>query len=120
MSCPCESYEFLIVDLCDDPLTLWELVADETGTWTAEIEFNGMVKCALTVPVEMGMPVQIPNRLNENYLHEARFFREDGTLIGCFWIGGKQYIKKFPCHRIIDEAGNPILSETSLQIITDA
>lgn len=116
MSCPCESYQLLLFDPCIDPITFWDLLADETDTWTAFIEFNGMWKCELKLPVVDGQPVQMPNVLNEDYVHEMRLYRSDGTLVGCFWLSTDP--KTFPCHRIVDEQGNPISDELDFQLIT--
>lgn len=111
--CPCESYQLIIASLCDDPLILTDLVADETGIWRAEIEFNNGLINGFEVGVVFGQPVVIPNVLNEDYLHEARFYRETGELIGCFWIGGPQFNPAAPCQHINDELGNRIIHNLS-------
>lgn len=121
MACPCTSYIRLAVDLCDDPLVLTQVVADETGTWTAQIEFNGQAKCELTFDVVAGQPVPLPNVLNEVYTHEMRIFRSDGSLVGCYWIGGPSLSQFRVCGggRIIAETGELIISEAGAQLIPE-
>lgn len=120
MACPCTSYIRVATDACNEFLVLTGVEADETGVWAVEIEFNGRLKCSLSVGVTLGLPVQIPNVLNEAYTHEMRLYRSNGSLVGCYWIGGPTVSQTVSCGGfLISEIGEPILSEAGLQITTE-
>lgn len=118
MACPCTSYTRILTDPCQDPLILAEVIADATETWTAQIEFNGLLKCTVSMEVTDGQPVELPNVLNEDYTHEMRIFRADNSLVGCYWIGGANVSQVTPCGFFITEDGNPLVSELGYHFIT--
>lgn len=80
MACNCETYSCLDVDFdpCSDGVEL-PLVADETGTWTVLIEFNG-TWVRLSIEVEDGENIVIPNVLNEFYVHTIRLLNTEKEL----------------------------------------
>lgn len=89
MSCDCTTHICLepYYNVCSEGVEL-DVVADETGTWTARIEFNGLWQ-QFTFGVEMGEKVVIPaSYLNGFYKHDARIYNVAGELVDCYWING--------------------------------
>lgn len=87
MSCNCETYTCVeaMVDPCNVGTSL-PIAADETGTWTAQLLFNGVWR-QFGVSVIDGETIAILTKLfNENYTHELRLLRVNGTLFGCFHV----------------------------------
>lgn len=120
MPCPCSSYVRIANDPCANPLVLQEVVADATETWRAEIEFNGLKKCEVTMEVVDGQPVQLPNVLNEVYTHEMRIFRADGSQVGCYWIGGPVIRQVVECGGfLLVESGDFLVSELGQYFISE-
>lgn len=82
MACNCENIECLIVKFnpCSEGAEL-PLIATENGTWTAEIEFNGMWS-EFGFGVLNGQRIVIPSiYLNEYYTHQIRILDSSGLLI---------------------------------------
>jgi hypothetical protein len=80
MPCRCPEYVCLTVsyDACSSGVEL-PVVADETGLWSVEIEFNG-TWIRLSVAVSIGEPIVIPNVLNEHYVHTIRILNSEKQL----------------------------------------
>jgi hypothetical protein len=80
MACNCIEYQCLDLDHdpCSNNVTL-PLNADETGSWTLLIEFNG-TWIRLNIDVTDGEPIVIPNVLNEHYVHTIRLLDTDKEL----------------------------------------
>ncbi len=87
--CDCSTYQCIDLYLlaCAETVTLPSIVADETGTWKAVLDFAG-VQFRTDIPVISGVPVTIPNNFNENYRHTLKLYRADGTLVNdtCYKI----------------------------------
>lgn len=85
MSCECETY--IVKCIPTNPCTagtLLDILADETGTWTGRLEFNGAWKF-FGLEVEDGIEISIlTTLLNENYVHELKLYKEDGSLFNCY------------------------------------
>lgn len=82
MACDCETYVCLstVPDFSDCPDTI-ELVleATETATWIWEWEFNGKWFGGY-IDVTNGENIELPFVFNENYIHQIKFTKADGTL----------------------------------------
>lgn len=85
MSCLCEPNTLVCVPV--NPCNAGTIIgvrADEAGTWTANIEFNGAARY-FGLEVEEDEYIVLPTMvLNENYIHQIKFNREDGTEFGCY------------------------------------
>lgn len=111
------------LSLCEEFIPL-SIVANETGTWKALIEFNGM---SLTYDIEVvdGEQISIPNKLNENYAHILRLYDSSGSLVNntCYTI--RTQIVVCNCSDPIENhiqneiTSKPILTETEYQIISE-
>lgn len=85
MSCECEQYSVkcVRVNSCNVG-TLIGITADETGTWTGVLEFNGAYK-EFGINVEDGEEISIlTSILNENYVHEFKLLDAANELVGCY------------------------------------
>lgn len=60
------------------------IIPDETGTWTAQIEFNGTWISFEIDVVEDEQIIIGTHLLNENYVHELRLYNTDNELLGCY------------------------------------
>lgn len=87
MTCSCDSYECLevIYNPCSEGAQL-NIVANETGNWSADVYFNGMptqIEFAVTTGDKIIIPVTV---LNEYYTHEFRLYNTAGNLIDCYQL----------------------------------
>lgn len=86
--CECNTYECITVYLlsCAQTVTL-PIVANETGTWKAILEFAN-VSYRADIPVVNGNKITIPNRFNEYAIHTLKLYRSDDTLFNdtCYTI----------------------------------
>lgn len=85
MSCLCEPNTLVCVRMspCNSGTTI-DLQADVSGTWTVNIEFNGAYRyfgLEVTEDEDIILPTIV---LNENYIHQTKFYREDGSEFGCY------------------------------------
>lgn len=83
MSCNCTNIACLqvVFDPCSEGAQINEIIADETGNWTGEIEFAGAYT-GFSFGVIDGEKIVIPAELlNENYVHDLKLFKVDGTLL---------------------------------------
>lgn len=85
MACICEEYISLCVflDPCNEGVEL-DITADETGTWTGQIEFNGTWISFEIDVVEDEKIIIGTHLLNENYIHEFRLYDVEGNLFACY------------------------------------
>lgn len=60
------------------------ILPNETGTWTAQIEFNGTWISFEIDVVEDEQIIIGTHLLNENYVHELRLYNTDNELFGCY------------------------------------
>lgn len=87
MACECTSFECLeaIFNPCSEGAEL-AIEATETGTWSADIYFNG-VPTQFSFGVTEGDNIVIPTEfLNEYYTHEFRLYNGAGTLLECYHL----------------------------------
>lgn len=87
MSCHCETYSCLtaLYDPCSEGAQL-DIVATETGEWSAQIAFNGRWTI-FSFDVTDGDKIIIPTSvLNENYVHEFRLYDTAGLLVACYHL----------------------------------
>lgn len=87
MACNCESYTCVeaIYNPCSEGVQL-DIVADESGDWSADIYFNG-VPTQFSFGVTNGEKIIIPVQfLNEYYTHEFRLYDTAQELVGCYWL----------------------------------
>ncbi len=80
MSCNCLTYQCLGIDFnpCSNGVQL-PIIADETGSWSVLVEFNG-TWIRLSLEVTEGEPIVLPNVLNERYVHTIRLLNSDREL----------------------------------------
>lgn len=85
MSCLCEPNDIICVPVnpCNAGTTI-DLAADETGTWTGQIEFNGTWISFEIDVVEDEKIIIGTHLLNENYVHEFRLYNVENDLFGCY------------------------------------
>jgi hypothetical protein len=87
MSCDCLEYICLdvIYNPCSEGAEL-AIEATETGTWSADLYFNG-VPTQFSFGVTQGENIVIPTEfLNEYYTHEFRLYNGAGTLLACYQL----------------------------------
>jgi len=84
MGCICESYQCLTIryNPCSAGAQL-NIVATETGIWSAQVEFNG-VWFDQQFEVVDGEKIVVNNIFNPNYIHEVRIFDSEEVLVGCY------------------------------------
>lgn len=97
MACDCTTY--ICQEVWLNPCTVGTdigIEATETGVWTARLGFNGVWR-AFGVSVEDGEDIAILTRLlNENYVHELRLYKLDGSLYNCY------HLKTLPTYNVDD------------------
>lgn len=88
MPCNCTSTECIkvYVSPCDTGIDIG-LTAPTDGDYLMFIEFNGTYQ-RLTITLETGEDIILPNVLNGDYTHELQIFEPDGTLLNntCYAI----------------------------------
>lgn len=87
MACDCTTY--ICQEVWLNPCTTGTdtgITATEDGVWTARLGFNGVWR-AFGVSVESGEDIAILTALlNENYVHELRLYKLDGSLFNCYHL----------------------------------